>query len=189
MAFWQLLIRYAVAFDLSLFGWQKINHLQFITPLGKLDEPFNRFTSEDPVWAFFGHSYPFICLIAICQITGALLLLHHRTRLAGVFVLLPVMLNIFSIDIFYHLAPGVILHAGIMLSGVLYFLFVEYGRLKEFFLKPVMHSLPLSLPGYLKTAIRLSVIYIPVLLIAGYDKPDKDPALKGKIPCAKLCCK
>ncbi|NML36782.1 hypothetical protein HHL17_06190 [Chitinophaga sp. G-6-1-13] len=180
LAFWQGALRYGVAFDLATFGWEKLFHFQFVVPLSKLDLPFNSFSSQDLFWAFFSHSYPLGCMIAGCQIMGAMLLLFSRTRLAGVFVLLPVLANILLMDIFYQIGTTVVIHASIMMAGVLYFLFIEFDRLKAFFFaaKDQLPSLPIS--QYFKTAVRLSIIYIPLLLIAMREKPDRDPQLMGK---------
>jgi hypothetical protein len=180
LAFWQGLLRYGVAFDLATFGWEKLFHLQFVIPLSKLDNPFSSFSSQDLFWAFFSHSYPLGCIIAGCQITGAMLLLFRRTRLVGVFILLPVLANILLMDIFYQIGASVIVHASIMMSGILYFLLIEFNRLKEFFFVAKDQLPTLHLSKYLKIAIRLSIIYIPLLLIAMHGKPDKDPQLKGK---------
>jgi hypothetical protein len=186
LAFWQGLIRYGVAFDLSAFGWEKICHLQLVMPLSKLDLPYNSFSASDLFWNFYSHSYLFGCIIAGIQIAGAMLLLFRRTRLAGVFVLLPVLANILLMDIFYEIGDSVVVHASIMMSGILYFLFIDFKRLKEFFFA-VNDRLPaLHFSKYIKMAIRLSVIYIPLLLIATKDKPDKYPQLTGKYEVKQL---
>jgi hypothetical protein len=180
LAFWQGLIRYGVAFDLATFGWEKIFHLQLVMQQNKLEIPLRNLSSQDLFWAFFSYSYPLACIIAGCQIAGALLLLFHRTRLAGVFVLLPVLANILLMDIFYHIGASVVVHASIMLSGILYFLFIEYNRLKEFFFADKNQLPSLQLSKYFKTAIRLSIICIPLLLIAMRGKFRKDVQNKEK---------
>jgi len=186
LAFWQGLIRYGVAFDLAEFGWTKICHLQLVMPLSKLDLPYRSFSPSDLFWTFFSHSYLFSCIIGGLQIAGALLLLFRRTRLMGVFILLPVLANILLMDIFYQIGDSVVVHASIMMAGVLYFLFMEFHRLKEFFFGtkdqlPVLHTSKFS-----KMAIRLSIIYIPLLLIAMHGKPDKHPQLTGKYEVSQL---
>jgi hypothetical protein len=180
MAFWQGLIRYGVAFDLATFGWEKIFHLQLVMQQNKLDIPLRNLSSQDLFWAFFSYSYPLGCIIAGCQIAGAMLLLFHRTRLAGVFVLLPVLANILLMDIFYQIGASVIVHASIMLLGALYFLFIEYNRLKEFFFVAKTQLPSLQISRYFKIAIRLSIIYIPLLLIAMRGKFQKDLQHKEK---------
>lgn len=186
LAFWQGLIRYGVAFDLATFGWEKICHLQLSMPLSKLDLPYSSFSPSDLFWNFYSHSYLFDCILAGIQIAGAMLLLFRRTRLAGVFVLLPVLANIFLMDIFYQIGGSVVVHASIMLAGTLYFLFIEFNRLKEFFFvaKDLLPGLRLS--RFPKIAIRLSIIYIPLLLIAMHGQPDKHPQLTGKYEVKRL---
>lgn len=180
LAFWQGLIRYGVAFDLAEFGWTKICHMQLVMPISKLDLPYRSFSPSDLFWNFFGHSYLFGCIIGGLQIVGALLLLFRRTRLVGVFVLIPVLANILMMDIFYQIGDSVVVHASIMMAGVLYFLFIEFDRLKAFFFAAKDQLPAVRLPAFAKMAIRLSIIYIPLLLIAMHGKPDKHPELTGK---------
>jgi hypothetical protein len=180
LAFWQGLIRYGVAFNLASFGWEKICHLQLVLPGSKLDLPYSSFSPSDLFWYFFSHSYLFGCIIAGLQIAGAMLLLFRRTRLAGVFVLLPVVANILLMDIFYEIGGGVVFHASVMMAGLLYFLFIEFDRLKQFFFATKDQLPALHFSTFLKTLLRLSIIYVPLLFIAMHGSPDKYPHLTGK---------
>ncbi|MHA4812130.1 hypothetical protein ACX0G9_28810 [Flavitalea flava] len=186
LAFWQGLIRYGVAFDLATFGWEKICHLQLVMPVSKFDLPYGSFTPSDLFWTFFSHSYLFGCIIAGVQIAGAMLLLFRRTRLVGVFILLPVLANVLLMDIFYQIGDSVVTHASIMMLGALYFLFIEFNRLKEFFFVAKDQLPALNLSRYFKMTIRLSIIYIPLLLIALHGKTDKYPQLTGKYEVKQL---
>lgn len=186
LAFWQGLIRYGVAFDLAEFGWAKICHRQLIIPVSKLDLPYRSFSPSELFWTFFSHSYVLGCIIGGIQIAGALLLLFHRTRLIGVFILLPVQANILLMDIFYAIGSSVVVHASIMMAGVLYFLFIEYDRLKAFFLSAKDQLPALRFSPLFKMAIRLSIIYIPLLLIALHGKPNAHPGLTGKYTVTQL---
>ena len=186
LAFWQGLIRYGVAFDLAEFGWAKICHLQLVMPISKLDLPYNSFSPPDLFWYFFSYSYVFGCIIAALQITGAMLLLFHRTRLVGVFILLPVLANILLMDIFYHIGFSVVEHASIMMAGILYFMVMEFNRLKEFFFSATNRLPELHFSKYAKLIIRLSIIYIPLLLIATHVRVDKYPGLTGKYEVKQL---
>ncbi len=186
LAFWQGLIRYGVAFDLAEFGWAKIFHRQLVMPMSKLDLPYNSFSPSDLFWYFFSHSYLFGCIIAALQIAGAMLLLFHRTRLVGVFILLPVLANILLMDIFYQIGSSVVVDACILMAGILYFLAMEFKRLKEFFFSATNRLPELRFSKYLKWIIRLSIIYIPLLLIATHGGVDKYPALTGKYEVKQL---
>lgn len=186
LAFWQGLIRYGVAFDLAEFGWAKICHLQLEMPMSKLDLPYNVFSPSDLFWNFFSFSYLFGCIIAALQIVGAMLLLFHRTRLVGAFILLPLLANILLMDIFYQIGYSVVVHASIMMAGILYFLVIEFKRLREFFFAATNRLPELHFSKYVKLIIRLSIIYIPLLLIAIYGKVDKYPGLTGKYEVKQL---
>ena len=98
----------------------------------------------------------------------------------GVFILLPLLANILLMDIFYQIGYSVVVHASIMMAGILYFLVMEFNRLKEFFFAATNRLPELRFSRYVKLTIRLSIIYIPLLLIAMHGKVDKYPALTGK---------
>src|ERR1700761_5885779 len=100
MAFFDGITRYFIALDLCSFGFEKLFHLQFAIPMGVLDNPFSSFSGEQMVWVFFGHFYAFTVIIGGLQIIGSLMLLFSRTRLAAIFLLLPIMFNIVLIDWF-----------------------------------------------------------------------------------------
>ncbi len=165
-AWFQGLLRYGMALELCLLGWEKIFHLQFITPIGKLDYPFSSFSLNDHLWAFFGQSYSFILVIGFIQIAGSVLLLFGRTRLVGVFILIPVLLNILLLDFFYEIESGPLALATILFIGVIYFLLVEYDRLKTFFFnaKNELPTIQFKSPAF-KNLLRLSVVIVPLLVI------------------------
>jgi hypothetical protein len=180
-AFWIGAIRYGIAFDLAMFGFQKIFHLQFNTPMGMLDEPFSGFSNQMLTWAYFGRSHGFACAIGISQIVGSLLLVFNRTRLLGVIVLFPVLVNIILIDYFYELDLGVLIHALILLMGILYLLFLDYNRLVGFFLKHISSETSIILHSrIIKNIARLSILFVPLILIAIHGSPYKHPDLTGK---------
>ena len=95
-------------------------------------------------------------------------------------MLLPVLANILLMDIFYQIGFGVVVHASIMMAGISYFLVIEFNRLKEFFFAATNQLPELHFSRYVKWIIRLSIIYIPLLLIAIHGKVDKYPYLTAK---------
>ena len=186
-AMWIGLMRYAVALDLATFGFQKIFHLQFLTPLGMLDESFSSFSGEWLTWSYFGHSYAFICVIGGLQIIGSFMLLFSRTRLLGLMVILPILLNIMLIDFFYGLAPGVLAHATFMTMAAIYILLLDYDRLVLFFLKYLNPETSAPIQNIrLKNVGRFSVLFVPLILIAFNPAPNKHPQFTGKYTVATM---
>lgn len=188
LAFWQGVIRFALAFDMSMFGWQKISGgFQFFTPMAMLDEPFSTLSMEWLTWSYFGRSYPMIVAVAVFQIAGAYLLLFRRTRLIGIFILLPVLLNILLIDIFYSLHTWVTIHAVVLLSAVVYLLLSEYDRLVVFFLSREGGDVPVvRLKNTTKNVLRLAILVAPMLLIIPYLLRNRPPEIMGKYVVKKI---
>jgi hypothetical protein len=104
----------------------------------------------------------------------------------GVFILLPVLANILLMDVFYEIGYTVVVHTSIMMAGILYFLILEFDRLKQFFFATTNRLPEIHLPNYVKWIIRLSIIYIPLLLIAMHGKVDRYPHLTGKYEVKQL---
>lgn len=177
LIFLQGLLLYFLAYDFSAFGWHKIFHLQMAVPLGELDRPFRSLDSETLTWAYFRRSYPFTVAIASTQIISSLMLLFARTRLLGLVIMVPVLINIILIDTFYQLHTGVLVHALILFSGVIYLLLQSYNSLVNFFFKTTHLVI-----GADKTNpwLRAGLIVVPLLLLTTYSFPDKHPQLTSK---------
>ena len=52
-------------------------------------------------WTFMGHSYYYILFVGVAQLLGVWFLLWNRTKLLGVFILIPIMVNIIIFDIIF----------------------------------------------------------------------------------------
>jgi hypothetical protein len=117
---------YVFAF-LSLYALGKLRGGQFYTPESIPAEVFNSTlgtaSNFDLAWTFMGRSYGYVLFIGISQLVGSVLLLFNRTKLLGVAILLPIMVNIIVFDIFFLDAYGALASACIyfsMLLGILY---------------------------------------------------------------------
>jgi hypothetical protein len=76
-------------------------------------------------WTFMGYSGAYIAFVGISQVIGALLLLHERTKLLGIAILVPILVNIVVFDlIFLNDGDAALANAVIyllMLCAILYF--------------------------------------------------------------------
>jgi hypothetical protein len=50
-------------------------------------------------WTFMGHSFYYVSFIGITQLIGAWFLLWNKTKLLGVMILIPIMVNIIMFDL------------------------------------------------------------------------------------------
>ena len=101
----ELAARWYVFFFLNVYGVGKIIGGQFYRP-GRMPEDVAATTlagasNFDLAWAFMGRSFFYIVFIGVVEILGAWLLLWDRTKLIGVAILLPVMINILVFDVIF----------------------------------------------------------------------------------------
>jgi|GEM_PF-2858885 len=166
----QLLI-IGISFDLIIFGWQKLFHQQAHVPQSVLDLPFSSLPADTVNWAYFQYSYPYMVAIALTQIFCSYLLFFRKTRLLGLIMLIPLLLNIMMIDVFYQIGFGALLHAIILFAGVIYLLAEYYGVLKQLFFSQKNEY-------NLYTIIAAAIL--PFFLVATARSTDIHPELTGK---------
>ncbi len=126
-------VRFLLAYAISTYGFAKVLKEQFSVPDYIKDIPIGEQSGFWLTWYYFGYSYPFSIIIAIGQIGGSLLLLFNRTRLLGTFILLPIMLNIVLINVFYDINFGAFLNSLIYTLGLTFLLLLNYKELVEIF--------------------------------------------------------
>lgn len=187
LSFWQGVIRYTVAIDLTMLGMQGFFGLLFFVRLGALDFPFSSLSGEDLTWAYFGHySAGMLYFISFVQIFGSILILFRRTRMAGVFTLIPVMVTIVAVNYFYHIERAETSQAIELLAQLLYLFFAERQRLYAFFIKDPSTISAAPLKPLIKSLMRLSVLLIPLFLLWRYNSQHPKPWLIGKYQVSHL---
>lgn len=127
------IMRYFIAYEVSVYGFGKILKTQFSLPYSTSDVPVGSLDGFQLTWNYFGYSHTFAVILGLCQIGGGILLMFRRTSLLGVCMLLPVMINIVLINIFYSIAPGAFMNALIITFALLYMLFLRWHDLKAVF--------------------------------------------------------
>ena len=123
----EVVLRQCVFIILNIYAISKIFGGQFYMK-GKLPAEVAKTTlgeasSFSLAWTFMGHSYLYILFVGVAQLIGAWFLLWNKTKLIGVFILIPIMINIIVFDIIFldvypALANAIIVF--IMLLSILY---------------------------------------------------------------------
>ncbi|WP_332368985.1 hypothetical protein [Spirosoma telluris] len=126
----QGIIRYWLALSISSYGFAKILKTQFQTPDFLLDMPLSSVDGASLTWYYFGYSYPLAVIIGLFQIGGSILLLYRRTTLLGAMILLPVLVNIVLINIFYKIAIGAFFNSIIYSLSLVFLLLLHWKRIK-----------------------------------------------------------
>lgn len=101
----ELAARWYVFVFLNVYGWGKIAGGQFYRqgqlPQDVANTPLGDVAGFELAWTFMGHSFAYIVFIGLAEVVGAWLLLWERTKLLGVLVLLPIMVNILVFDVIF----------------------------------------------------------------------------------------
>lgn len=113
---------------MSVYGWGKVANNQFFIR-GHVPEAIARktlveATAHDIAWVFFGYSQAYLWFIGLSQALSAILLLFEKTRLLGVAILIPILVNVIVVDICYGVSPGPLMSAIIylILVGIILYL-------------------------------------------------------------------
>jgi hypothetical protein len=99
-----------------LYGFAKLNGSQFVVLDSELSRPMGDASGRLLTWYYFGYSPTYGNLIGVMQVLGGALLTFRRTALLAALVLVPVFVNIFLIDVFFHIALGATLAALLVLG-------------------------------------------------------------------------
>ncbi len=131
----ELAARWYVFVFLNAYGLGKIVGGQFYRR-GELPEevastPLGEAAAFDLAWTFMGYSFAYILVIGLVEVVGAWLLLWERTKLLGVAVLLPVMVNILVFDVIFLDKYGALASATIYTALLFVILALNRERVAE----------------------------------------------------------
>ena len=131
----ELTLRIYVWIMVSLYGAGKIAGGQFYRA-GNLPESVAQTTLSNAsgfelTWTFFGYSFGYILFIGLSQLIGGFLLLFERTKLLGVAILVPVLLNIIVVDFFYSISNGAMMSAVLYFTSLIIILFLNREKVKS----------------------------------------------------------
>ena len=117
---WHMTIaRWVSAVLLIVYGFAKLNGSQFTVLDSEISKPMGDVSGFWLTWYYFGYSKVYGTVIALTQIGGAILITIPQTALAGALLLLPVVVNIILIDVFFGVEPSATVVALIILTCLL----------------------------------------------------------------------
>ena len=168
----ELVFRQSVFIILNIYAISKIFGGQFYMK-GKLPTEIANTTLGEAsgfslAWTFMGHSYFYILFVGFTQLIGAWFLLWNKTKLVGVLILIPIMVNIIIFDIIFldvypALANAIIVF--LMLLLILFFnkeiIIVAYDKLIS---SPKNFKVPLK-----RKLLTIGITIIVIVLIFSFD--------------------
>jgi hypothetical protein len=133
--FFLAIIRLWLAVMICIYAFAKILGTQFSSNLVRSNSLIKDLSGFDLTWFYFAYSYPFSVIIALFQLTGAIFLLFRKTIFLGVCILLPVMLNIVLINIFFKISGSAEINAIALSIGLLFLLSLFWQQIKDLIIK------------------------------------------------------
>ncbi len=168
----ELALRQCVFIILNIYGISKILGGQFYMK-GKLpDEVANTTLGEASsfslAWTFMGHSYYYILFVGIAQLIGVWFLLWNKTKLFGVLILIPIMINIIIFDIIFLDVYPALANAIIVFAMLLLIMFFNKEKIINVF--QVLTNFSEKPKVQLKRRIlTLAITIIIIILIFAFD--------------------
>lgn len=144
------ILRYWLALEICTYGFAKILKTQFGIEYYRDDTPVGQLNGFNLTWNYFAHSYTLAVIIASIQIGGSILLLFRRTTLLGAAILLPVMINIVLINLFFDISAGAFMNSVLFSLGLLFLILLHRSALIGVFLR-TGSDLPVPRLGFLNT--------------------------------------
>ena len=168
----ELVIRQCVSIILNIYGISKLLGGQFYMKGNLPTEVANTTLGEASgfslAWTFMGHSYFYILFVGLFQLLGSWSLLWNKTKLLGVIILLPIMVNIIVFDIIFLDVYPALANAIIVLSMLFLILFfnkdIVLEILKKLYDFPSRTSIPIK-----QRLITLGITILFIVLIFSLD--------------------
>lgn len=164
------LIRFWLAASISSYGFAKIFGDQFsgANEIILRDSLLGDISGNYLTWYYFNFSSGYILIVGYLQILGALLLLFRRTTLLGIFLLLPVLVNVVMIDLFYGIPPAPTVNSIIFTAALIYLLSLHATKIINLLFKNI-YTLPNAGNKILKNIFRIAVVFFAFISIYLYS--------------------
>ncbi len=102
-------------------------------PLEVAKTTIEQASAYDLAWSFMGYSFSYILFVGLSQIIGAWLLLWNRTKLLGVTILFPILVNIIVFDIIFLDVKDAVVNAFIYFLMLIYILYFNKEKVVKAF--------------------------------------------------------
>ncbi|WP_415376707.1 hypothetical protein [Patiriisocius sp. Uisw_017] len=168
----ELVLRQCVFIILNIYALSKLLGGQFYMK-GKLPAEIANTTLGEAsgfslAWTFMGHSYFYIMFVGIVQLIGAWFLLWNKTKLIGVLILLPIMVNIIVFDIIFLDVYPALANAIIVLLMLFLILFFNREIVKDTVIKLTNFQSKSSV-SIKKRLITFGITILFIILVFSFD--------------------
>jgi hypothetical protein len=99
-------LRYTCAVLLCFYGVSKLTGHQLVVPPWVAQKPIGSLDGYTLTWYYFGYSHTYKYILGAIQVTCAALLLFRKSALIAALMMVPMMVNIMLINLFYSITAG-----------------------------------------------------------------------------------
>jgi hypothetical protein len=131
-------------------------------------------------WFYFQYSYPFSLTIALFQLLGATLLLFRRTVLPGIGILLPIMINIVLINVFYEINNAAATNAFFYTFGLLFLSSFYWSGIKQLIINSSKKLPARNLSNFVGLSLRLLIVSFSFFIVYVMAVTNSQNYLTGK---------
>lgn len=157
----ELAARLYVFLFINIYGLGKMANGQFHRrghlPADLAQTPLTEVGSFDLAWTFFGYSRAYVLFIGLSQVVGGFLLLWQRTKLLGVAMLIPILLNIIVVDISFSVPSGAMWSAMVYLILLLLVLYLNREKVAAAFVALTARPARRGIEGWKQQLLLLGV--------------------------------
>jgi hypothetical protein len=168
----ELVLRQCVFIILNMYALSKLLGGQFYMkeklPAEIANTTLGEASGFSLAWTFMGHSYFYIMFVGIAQLIGAWFLLWNKTKLIGVLILLPIMVNIIVFDIIFLDVYPALANAIIVLLMLFLILFFNREIVKDTVIKLTNFQSKPSV-SIKKRLITFGITILFIVLIFSFD--------------------
>lgn len=169
---YETIFSYLLGLGMLPYALTKLLRTQFVVlPFHQWSEPLKDISGVTLTWAFLGYSKWFTILLGVLELLPAILLLFRKTRLLGAILLLPVVLNVFLINIALDLWEDTQLISGLLLLLNLLILSLNFPVLKDFFVKTISASYAKKPKVKIELAVNILLLGVVSYLFLGEVTP------------------
>lgn len=171
-ATFELVLRQCVFIIINIYGISKLLGGQFYMngklPVEVANTTLGEASGFSLAWTFMGHSYAYILFVGMFQLLGAWFLLWNKTKLIGILILLPIMVNIIVFDIIFLDVYPALANAIIVLLMLFLILFFNRNIVISVFNKLTNFKSKNGVP-FKKRLITFGITILLIVLIFSFD--------------------
>lgn len=120
-------------------------------------------------WTFMGYSSTYVAFVGLSQIVGAVLLLFRQTKLFGIAILIPVLLNIVVFDVVFDVPVGALASASLYLS-LLFFVLYANGYKVQRVLREMWYALPSEKTLWRERLVFAGIVTLLIVVLRSIDQ-------------------